>query len=193
MANVDRPNGFKPIGRLGSAGYNGQAQLCSVAAGNDVNLFVGDPVTTTGTASADGLLNVEECVGSEGTPGVVYGVIVGIVVDRAVPQTEHPGYLPASTAGKVMVCTDPMMLYEVQGDSSLALADYGLYCDHVWTTGSTTTGQSLAELDTSTATTSGQWQVIQASQRPDNELVAVNQKLIVRPAETIYGPLGNDV
>lgn len=193
MANVDRANGFMPVGNLTSGSYNGQCQWYSVAAANDVALYVGDPVTTTGTASAEGLLNVEECPGSEGTPGIILGVIVGVEVDRAVAATEHPGYLPALTAGKVLVCVDPNMEYEVQGDDSLALADYGLYCDHVLGGGSTTTGASGAELDTSTKGTTGQWQVMRASQRPDNELVAANQKLIVRPAETIYGAVGNDV
>lgn len=193
MANVDRPNGFHPVGNLISSGFNANCQVYSVAAANDVALHVGDPVTTTGTASAEGLLNVEECPGSEGTAGIILGVIVGVVVDRAVPATEHPGYLPALTAGKVLVCVDPNMEYEVQGDTALALADYGLYCDHVWSAGSTTTGLSAVELDVSTATTSGQWQVMRAAQSVDNELVAVNQKLIVRPAETIYGAVGNDV
>jgi len=193
MANVDRPNGFHPVGLLGGSGYNAMVQEYSVAVGNDVSIHVGDVVTTTGTASAEGLLNVEECVGSEGSAGTILGVVVGIVVDRSVAATEHPGYLPALTAGSVLVNVDPYQLYEVQGAQSLALADYGLFCDHIWAAGNTTTGSSNMELTTSSATTTGQWQVIRASRRVDNELVAVNQKLIVRPAETIYGPVGNDV
>jgi hypothetical protein len=193
MANVDRANGFMPVGLLGGSSYNAMVQEYSVAVGNDVALFVGDPVVTTGTASVEGLLNVEEAPGSEGTPAIILGVIVGIVVDRSVAATEHPGYMPALTAGSVLVNVDPNQLYEVQGITALALADYGLYCDHIWAAGSTTTGASGTQLDTSTKSTSGNWQVIRASRRVDNELVAADQKLIVRPAETMYGAIGNDV
>jgi hypothetical protein len=193
MANVDRPNGFMPVGLLGGGSYTAMIQEHYVAVGNDVSLHVGDPVILTGVASAEGLQGVEEALGSEATEDLVLGVIVGIVVDRSVAATEHPGYLPALTEGKVLVNVDPFQLYEVQGITALALADYGKYCDHVWSAGNTTTGSSNVELDVSSVTTTGQWQIIRASRRVDNEINAANQKLIVRPAETIYGPVGNDV
>ena len=44
MANVDRVNGFKPVGHIHGAGYSGETQEYSVDSGYAQALFVGDPL-----------------------------------------------------------------------------------------------------------------------------------------------------
>lgn len=178
MANADRPRGFSPVGTLSGSPWQGAVRKYSVDASNATAVFIGDAVAL----EADG--NVTPA----GATSVVLGVVVGVTVDRDVLATEHPGYLPASTAGSVLVCIAPDAIYEVQEDSvggALALTDVGANIDLIAGTGSTTTGRSAHELDSNTATSaaSAQFRIIGIVDREDNE-VGDQAKWLVRVHES---------
>ena len=115
MANVNRPNGLKPVSYLNGAPYNGQARLYSVGTGESA-LYVGDPVTLSGTADTTGIAGVSIGVAGSAIIGVVVGVVVaqaGVsLVGSSIDLTVR--YQPASTAGYVMVADDPNLLFEIQ-------------------------------------------------------------------------------
>jgi len=186
MANVDRVNGFKPVGHIHGSGFNGECRIMSVAAAYGTALFVGDPVIDSGTADADGVNGVEQCAAG----GIPLGVIIGVVVPQPGGAQEHPGYIAASTGGYVLVNVDPGTIYEVQEDGvggAIGIAGSGEMCDHVIAAGNTTTGTSGAELNSSDVGTGIGWKILGFSQRPDNEPANVNAKVLVKANEHALG------
>jgi hypothetical protein len=189
MANVNRVNGFKPVGHLVTGTYNGQSRAYSVAATYATNLFVGDAVKLSGTADAQGRAEVEAAAAGDR----VVGVIVGFDVIQPSGVTEHPGYHPASTAGVVHVCDDPLTIFEVQedGDGGAAgVAAVGNTADHIVAAGSTTTGASGMEIDSSDVGTGSGWHILGFSQRADNEPANANAKMLVKVNEHAYMGVG---
>jgi hypothetical protein len=174
MANVDRVNGFRLVDANGGV-HNARVKRYNVAAAYATALFIGDAVKLGGSADATGVATVEQAAAGDS----MVGVIVGIDVDKAVPATEHPGYIPASTGGYVLVCDDPSAVYEVQEDGNIGVAGVGQVGDHVVAAGNTTFGTSGMELASTTVGTTGAgWHVLGYAQRPDNE-IGTNAKLLV--------------
>lgn len=178
MANADRPSGFRFVGNIDGADPNGALRAYSVDASNATAIFRGDALTL----EADG--NVTPAAAG----GVVLGICEGIKLDPDTLATEHPGYLPASTAGTVLVRVGPNAMYEVQEDSdsaNLALTDVGANIDLVAGAGSTVSGVSGHELDSDSATAAGsaQFRIIGKVDRVDNE-VGTNCKWIVTVHES---------
>lgn len=186
MANVDRPNGATPIGTISGAPYNANVRKYPVDASNATAIFRGDFVTL----EDDG-----NCAPAAAGDSIL-GVCVGVVVTRATAQTEHPGYLPATTAGNILVCEGPDILYEIQEDGNMgasgAQAVVGSNGDIVAGSGSTTTGRSAHELDSSDVTAkdasaaSAQLRVVAVVDREDNDGTAANAKWIVRINEHMH-------
>ena len=113
--------------------------------------------------------------------------VVGVVV-AVVPDTSNSTiYRANSTARYVMVADDPNLLFEVQEDSvggALAATAAGGTCALIgFTSGSTTTGLSAVELDSSglseTSDTDDDVRIIGLVQRADNE-VGANANWLVR-------------
>ena len=180
MANVDRPNGFKPVGTVSGSPWQGAVRTYPVDASNATAIFNGDAVT----------LETDGNVTPAAAGGVILGVVVGIEVDRSVAATEHPGYLPATTAGNVRVCIAPDAIYEVQEDSvggALDAGAVGSNIDHVAGAGSTTTGNSAHELDSSSLTAAGSagFRIVGLVDRVDNE-IGTNAKWLVRVHESHF-------
>ena len=179
MANVDRAGGFRPVGHLSGSSYSGSVREYSVDSGYGTAIFVGDAVAVTGASDSDGIANV----GAAAADAVITGVVVGVVVDKAVAATEHPGYLPASTGGKVLVNDDPMTLFSVQEDSAggaAGTAAVGDTCNHVAGAGSTVTGNSGHEIDSSDVGTGLGFIIVGAEKRVDNEVANTSAKFIVK-------------
>ena len=180
MANVDRPCGLRPIGTINGSPWNANVRARPVDASNSTAIFVGDAIIL----EDDG--NVAPYTGTGG--GNLLGVCVGVVVSRAVAATEHPGYLPATTAGTILVVEGPDTLFEIQDDGEAVptTAIIGTNGDVQATAGSTTTGMSAHELDMGTVTTldasaaTAQLRVVDYMHREDNDPAAVNAKWIVR-------------
>ena len=168
MANADVPNGLKPVRTLTGSPYNGATRRAVHAAGDSVELFVGDLVKLTGAGDATDNLPV---VAQAAAGNSVCGVVVGIEPDYS-DLEKH--YVVASTRRIVHVAMDPNLIFEVQEDStggSIAVASIGLNTDVVVGSGSTTTGASAMELDSSdVGTSAGQLKLLQLAQREDNTL-----------------------
>lgn len=186
MANTDRPSGLRPVGTISGAPWQGHVRSYPVDSSNGTAIFRGDPIKL----EDDG--NVAPATAGD----LLLGVCVGVEVSRTVAATEHPGYLPASTAGTVMVCVGPDVIYEIQEDSvggAMVATNVGSNGDIAVTAGSTTTGNSKVELDSSdviakdASAASAQLLVLALVDRPDNE-IGTEAKWLVRINESVFLP-----
>lgn len=179
MANVDAPRGLIPVASQGAA-ISFAVEEMTVDASNATAIFRGDLVKLEDDGNA-----APAAAGNS-----AYGVCVGVVVNPAVAATIHPGYLPATTAGTILVIPAAAdILYEIQEDSdggSLALTAVGSNVDIVAGAGSTVTGLSAHEIDSSSSTDgapgSAQLRIVGLVQKVDNE-VGTNARWLVRIVE----------
>ena len=166
--NADRKNGFVPVGTITGAPWNDSVEVITLDGGHSA-MYIGDVIKMT----SDGYPDIFAAGDSAVT---ALGVVVGVEVNRGLDAaTEFPGYMPANVAGKVHVVTDPNVIFEVQEDGvggSLALADVGLNIEIINGTGSTSTGISGMEIDSSTKATTATlpFRLLKLVNRPDNEL-----------------------
>lgn len=179
MANSNTPFGFSPVGLLSGAPFSGGVRKYSMAAGDSVAAFIGDPVKLAGTAQTiDGVIYQD--VAQAATGDKIVGVMVGVE-----PATrESTIYRVASTQRIVLVDVNPNTLFEIQeasGGTAFTANDIGLNANFVVGTGSTVTGLSAVELDNSTEATTNTLdvQIVGFANRPGNE-VGANAKYLVR-------------
>lgn len=181
MASVSRINGFRPVKTITGAPYNGQANVYFVPASDASVIMVGDAVKLLGDArAATGVPTVTRVSGATDIPvGVVVGIMFSGVGDLTnvppVNDLNTPVYRRASTDRYLLVCDDPNVIYETQyaGTSVAAAtitANVGLNGQFVVTAGSTTTGSSGMQLDsTGLATTATlPLKIVGFPNRPDN-------------------------
>jgi hypothetical protein len=145
--------------------WTGGGNTYYVTSAHAGNLFIGDPVIVTGSADAAGVPTVD--IATAGATNYFTGAILGFVPD---PTILANGYLPASTAGYVIVEDDPNVTYEIQA-STLALADLNANSILAAGTGNRTTGSGWF-MDTATKGTSNTYQlrIVGIAQAPDNAL-----------------------
>jgi len=174
MANADKPRGLTPIRHLNGNPYNGAASLYHIDSAYATDLFIGDPVTYTGTAHTDGVPEVQ----AAGASGIPIGVIVGFEPTRTNLDLK---YSPASTAQYVWVCDDPDVIFTIQDDgaATMTAAQIGLNVDCIAGAGDTTTGRSGYEIDSGGTTTPAttatlMLRLLRVHQREDNEAFAAN-------------------
>jgi hypothetical protein len=180
MANADAPRGLLPARYLSGAPYNGAANTYYVPDTDSTAIYVGGLVKFAGSANADGVASV---TGNVATGDAVVGVVVGVKPVTA----DSTVYRAASTERMVMVADDPGLVFEVQEDSTggdLAAANVGNTADlATMTAGDATTGFSSMEIDSSTATASGDGTedvlIVGLAQRQDNA-IGTNAKWLVR-------------
>jgi len=166
MANRDAPHGFRPAKGIG---VTHQYMEFIVTTSNGTNMFVGDIIDFDGTsvtpAAADaGVSVIGVCTELKDTNGVSIGHPNSAVSTK---------YLPASTAGQVIVALAiPGAVFVCQSDSDgssdPAATDVGATADHVAGTGDTTTSTSRHELDASDITTGLQLRIIGIVNDPNN-------------------------
>ena len=177
MANVDRPNGFRPVGTLSGAAWNGQYRKFYT----DTNAFLGDIVIQDAVAIASGNGAYQGVTrATSATATLAIGVVVGWEADpAALDRLYHAG----SAVYAVYVCVDPNVIYECQDDGAApAVLDVGLNYDIVVGAGSTTTGVSNMELEGGTAgavTAATPLKLIGIVDRPDNEPASAWSKCLV--------------
>ena len=176
MANVSRVNGFRPLKYLNGAPWNGAATRYYVDAADGTALFVGDLVKLSGagTTTYGGIRSVVQATAG----AAVVGAVVGIAPDFS--NLNAAPYRVASTNRYVFVADDPNLLFEAQEDGDttpIAMASTGLNADFIVGSGSTSTGQSGMQIDSSTvaATATLPLKLMEPVQRANNELTTSGQ------------------
>jgi len=187
MANVDKPFGLRPLGNLSATG--GQKQYGYEIADNQSGaIYQGDLVTVY-----DGYL----VKFAPATHTAAVGVFNGCnYIDPSSGKPTWKNFYPGSvniTSGKIIadVIDDPSQLFIIQVDESVAQTQIGMNADVVGSTGSTTTGVSAMELDSSTIAKTaalnlkivGLWDV------PNNSF-GTNAVVVVKINEHLYGSAG---
>lgn len=179
MANADSPFGLVPVAHRNGAPYNGAATPYYVPSTYATALFVGDPVVVTGTSNTSeiegfipgSLAEVNRAAAAGGN--YITGAIVSVGRN---PDNLSKTYSPASTEAIVWVADDPDLLFEIQEDGDttpLAATSVSANADLIYThAGSTVTGRSGAELDSSTVNTTAtlQLRILRILNRQDNAI-----------------------
>lgn len=175
MANLDTPFGFKPVKHLLGTPWNGKTNVYYVPSTDGTAIFKGDAVKGAGSADATGKF---PSVAQAAAGDLIRGVVVGFGDNPYTmlhPDTPNRDYRPVSTAMYVFVVDDPFVIFEIQEDSTgnnLAATEVGLSTNLVVGSGSTATGKSAMELDSSDTATdgNGQCKILRVVDREDNAL-----------------------
>jgi len=187
MANIDKAFGLRPMGNLSATGA--QAQYGYEIADNQSGaIFQGDLVTIF-----DGYL----VKFAPATHTAAVGVFNGCqYIDPTTGKPTWKNYYPGSvniTAGKIIadVIDDPAQLFLIQADEDIVQADIGKNADVVGTGGSTTTGVSTMELDSSTIANDAalNLKIVGKYDVPGNAL-GTNAVVVVKINEHLYGSAG---
>ena len=157
MANIDAAFGLRPIAKVGSApgGTTGTTKY-SIADNQGTAIFTGDPVKY----KSDG--TVEVATAGDASCGVFMGCFY---TDPTTSKPTFRSHFPASLSpgdAIAFVADDPDQLFVCQQDSdtsSLSAANINENANLVFGSGSTTTGLSGVEIDSSSATTTATLQV----------------------------------
>lgn len=187
MANVDKAFGLRPIGNLSATGAQKQYGY-EIADNQSGAIYQGDLVTIV-----DGYV----VKFAPATHAAALGVFNGCnYIDPTTGKPTWKNYYPGSvniTAGKIIadVLDDPNQLFLIQADEDVVQADIGKNADVVGTGGSTTTGISSMELDSSTIadTAALNLKIVGLWDAPGNALgdFAV---VVVKINEHLYGSTG---
>lgn len=187
MANIDKAFGLRPLGNLSATG--GQKQYGYEIADNQSGaIYQGDLVTVY-----DGYL----VKFAPATHTAAVGVFNGCnYIDPSSGKPTWKNYYPGSvniTSGKILadVLDDPNQLFLIQADEDIVQADIGKNADIVGTGGSTTTGVSTMELDSSSVanTAALNVKIIGLWNTPGNAL-GTNAVVVVKINEHMYGSAG---
>lgn len=130
MANANRPTGLSPVRGLNSP-WMGQVNIYSIAGDYASAVAIGDPVKSTGTASADGYAQVNLAAAGE----VIRGVVVGLGRSPTVMgnwANLDTTVRPASpgVVYYAAVVDDPNAIFEIQA-ATAAVTDVGANADLV--------------------------------------------------------------
>lgn len=187
MANVDKAFGLRPQGNLSATGA--QKQYGYLIEDNQAGaIYQGDLVTLY-----DGYV----VKFAPGTHTAALGVFNGCnYIDPSTGKPTWKNFYPGSvniTAGVIQadVIDDPNQLFTIQVDESVAQTDIGKNADVVGTGGSSTTGQSTMELDSSTIakTAALNLKIVGLFDVPGNSF-GTNAVVVVKINEHLYGSAG---
>ena len=187
MANKDAPFGFRPTKMLGGAPFNGGQTEYGIEDGYNTAIFTGDAVEL----HTDGTVTIA-AAGQTNILGVFNGCFY--TADSGNPTWSK--YWPASTSATdavAFVIDDPNVLFEAQEDNTEIGASWpdmrGTNANLVSThSGSTKTGRSKQELDSSDAqAATSQFRIVEVSKDPDNsDTASANCNFLVRINEGLY-------
>ncbi len=187
MANTDKPKGLIPVRYLNGSPYNGQVKIYYIPATDGTAVFRGDVVKRA--AGADTTGKYPTVAQAAATDIYLVGVVVGFGLQPEIaanPDNLAMSYRAADTAMYVAVVDDPNVIFEAQEDGTMAYTAVGQNADLVVGSGSTTTGLSGMEIDSSDAkNTTAQLRVMRLVDRPDNAIGA-NAKWEVMIVEHIH-------
>lgn len=167
MANSNTPMGLAPIKNNGGEVDKNYYYIPSSYA---TALFIGDPVVKTGTSNtanvvaggrtyaAGSLPEINKATAGDGN--AITGVIIGFLPNF---DDTSKAFRPASIEAIAIVADNPAQRFEIQEETAgtpLAATSVGLNANLVYAeSGSTVTGMSGAELDTSTPATTATFQL----------------------------------
>ena len=124
MANVNKPNGFSPVGNLLGSKWNEQGRVYAIPTSDTTNSYaIGDCVMSAAGSDVNGIRNIQKWGGATTTSALPLGIIVGIrVADSSVSLVGTTldltqTYIPAgtrTTVRYVYVVDDPFVLFEAQ-------------------------------------------------------------------------------
>ena len=128
MANVNKANGFSPVGNLLGGKWNEQGRLYAIPTADTTNSYaIGDCVMSRSSSDATGIRYIQKWGGATTTSALPLGIIVGIrVADPSVSLVGNSlslekAYIAAGTRTSVRyvyVVDDPFVLFEAQFDST---------------------------------------------------------------------------
>jgi len=187
MANIDKAFGLRPIGNLSATGAQKQYGY-EIADNQAGTIFQGDLV-----ALASGFITRF----LPGSHTAAVGVFNGCnYIDPTTGKPTFKNFYPGSvniTAGKIVadVVDDPNQLFLVQCDAGFVAANVGNNADVVGTGGSTTSGISTMELNSSTlATTAALNLKVVGLYNDVNNDFGTNAVVVVKINEHVYGSTG---
>lgn len=179
MANANAPFGLRPVRTVGGY-HSGGLEVFTVPAADGTATYIGDMVTKTGNGTGQTVNGVmyPDCT-IAATTDIIDGVVVAVLADTEASLT----YRAASTLRRLLVCTDPNMLYEAQEGNSgtpFTLNDVGNNVSISVVAGSTTTGLSGSVLDNSTEATTNTLclKIVAPINRPNLAIGLANRWLV---------------
>lgn len=183
MANVNSPFGLQLV----EDNSQSPLEMCFIPASDGTAVFVGDAVKTAGSSGNIVGCPKKKTVAQCAATNPIYGVVVGFL-----PQMVSSGmdlgikYRKASTAMYCLVKpANNQDLYRVQCDDAsgaVADVDIGLNADFVVGSGSTFSGMSAMQLNTSSkaVTSTLSLKIVGFEDKPSNDTTSVNKKVLVR-------------
>ena len=189
MANKDAPFGFIPVRMVGGAYFSGGQDEYDIADDYNTAIFSGDIVEL----HTDGTITI----GAAGQTNLI-GVFNGCFYTTDGGEPTYSKYWPASQSSsdaKAFVITDPNVVFEAQednteiGSTATHPAQVGSNADFVSThAGTTASGRSKQELDSSTITNAAaNLRIIGKSTDPENsDATAANCNWYVRFNEHLH-------
>jgi len=187
MANIDKAFGLRPIGNLSATGAQKQYGY-EIADNQAGTIFQGDLVVLTA-----GFISRFLPASHTAAVGVFNGCnYIDPTTGKPTFRNNYPGSVNI-TSGKIIadVIDDPSQLFLIQCDASIAAADIGKNADVIGTGGSTTTGVSTMELNSSTLATTAalNLKTVGLYNVPSNEF-GTNAVVVVKINEHVYGSAG---
>ena len=187
MANVDKAFGLRALGNLSATGSQKQFGY-NIADNQSGAIFQGQLVTLK-----DGFILAFDPSSHTAAVGVFNGCNY---IDPTTGKPTFSNFYPGSiniTQGEIIadVIDDPNQLFLIQADEDIEAADIGKNADIVVGSGSTTTGLSVNELDSSTIATTAalNLKIVGLYDSPNNAFgnFAV---VVVKINEHLYGSAG---
>jgi hypothetical protein len=188
MANVDKAFGLRPLGNLSATGAQKQYAY-EINDNQSGAIYQGDLVTLSSgyVVKYDSTLHT-----------AALGVFNGCnYIDPTTGKPTWKNYYPGSvniTAGVISaeVVDDPNQLFLIQADEDVVQADIGLNAPIAYTAGSSVTGLSATELDSSLIanTASLVLKIVGFYNSPSNERATNHVDVVVKINTHLYGSTG---
>ena len=160
MANVDAAFGFVPLRHM--SGFAPRANKYTITSGLAENIFTGDLCILT----ADGVI-----IPHTATETNNIGVFAGVSYTASDGSYVYAQFFPTGTTATNIIAyvyDDPYIVYKVMSDGSPAQTNIGNCADVVADAGSTTTGQSGFQLNSSMGTGTATCKIIGLYDSPEN-------------------------
>lgn len=152
MATSATPSGAEPVDTLSASGsFTGKVRHIKIANAYGTAIFYGDFVKLVATGT------VEKAAVTTAVVAGTVGIFVGCsYTDPTTKQPTYSQFFPASTAADdimAYVVDDPKVLFQMQGDGTIAQTALGNNISAISTAGSTSIGRSRNALDADSAAT----------------------------------------